>query len=154
MKRVLHISALFALLLFVLTGCNSWKDFEIGSVSVQSITPRGLKAADMTIAAAVRNPGKAIQIDSISGVIRVADNPVIMLAAEEILIESGDTECVFPVKGTLQNGINIPAVLGTLTTGDTGALKMDIRAYARIVGTNFGKTIEYTDIPLVSLLNR
>lgn len=154
MKRVLHISLLSALLIALLSSCNSWKDFEISSVSIQSISPRGLKAADLTIDAKIDNSGKAIQIDSISGVIKVADNPVLLLTANGILIESGKQDCIFPVKGSLQSGINLPSVLGSLTSGDTDALRIDIRGYARMSGTKFGKTIEYTDIPLVSFLKR
>ncbi len=154
MKRVLHISVLSALLLALLTSCNPWKNFEISSVSVRSISPKGLKAADLTVVAKIDNPGKAVQIDSISGVIRVEDNPILLLTANGILIESGERDCIFPVKGSLQSGINLPSVLGALTSGDTETLVVDIRGYARMSGSKFGKTIEYTDIPLVSLVKR
>ena len=154
-KRIAHIVLLVSVCSVLLVSCEQWKDFEIKSVSVRTISPRGLKAADLTMGATVNNPGKAIQIDSIFGVIKVADKPMVRLDAADILLESGqEKDYEFPVNGAILEGINVFYILGALTDSDASAVRIDVLVYAKLAGTNFGKTIEYKDIPLISLIGR
>lgn len=152
-KSYIPILLLSVALSLSLQSCTQWKGFEIKSVSVRTLSPHGLKSADLTVSVTVMNPGKSIQVDSILGEIKVADSPMFLLRAEDFVLEqNSEKEYLLPVQGYVTEGLNVFYVLGALTDGSPESIKMDVRAYVRVSGTNFGRTIEYKDIPLASLV--
>ena len=102
-KRYSRLLALMlAAMLVFLAGCQKIKDIRITSANITSLSVKGLKGADVSLAVGVFNPSVQISVSEIEGEVkhsgkiigRVAIAPVIIKAKSE---ETYDLEAVVSI---------------------------------------------------------
>lgn len=152
MKRYLHIILLCLAVSVVLASCSrGYEKVEVTSLTVNSFTLDGSRAADLDVSLGVDNPAKDFVVEQLRGVFKADGREAGVLSASDISVEPGMGQTVrVPARVELSQGFNMFYLIGALRGGGQNAFTVDIYAKVRLHG-GFGKTIEYKDMPLEEL---
>ncbi|MCR5561577.1 MAG: hypothetical protein K6F58_07170 [Bacteroidales bacterium] len=153
MKRNIAIILLAAALLS-LTGCvNKFKQVKITSVELESVKPRGMKTYDAVVQLGIENPAPSFNIMNLKADVRRDSLAIIHLSGENVAV-AGRSSKVYrvPVTAQIDSSVTLLQLALLARSFNAELYVVDLSAKAMVAGV--GKTLEYTGIPLASLLNK
>ena len=145
--RIFSIALFAAMLVF--GGCAKVSQIRTTSVSLSSVTPKGLRALSLTLSVGVHNPASQIILSDISGKVigNVAMAPVTLEART-------DTTYQLQADVALADGVSVFEVLNYVRRKDTmDKTTVNVYAKAKVKGLP-AKKIKMEDMPLKQLLEQ
>ncbi|MBO4671665.1 MAG: hypothetical protein J5640_07495 [Bacteroidales bacterium] len=154
MKRVAELF-LVALSALLLTSCGkSFKDMEITSCKITSISPKGLSAFDATVDLGVNNPSVQLNLTKLKATVKMDGAPCLYLNADDVTIEPRSEQVyVLTIHGLLDGSFNPFALLTLLDSPDLEPMTIDASCHAALK-SGIGKDLIYEDVPLKDLLGK
>ena len=141
--------------LALLAGCaRPLVDTRITDVGLVSLTPNGFRSADAVVRLDVSNPGPAFTLREVQGTVKRGTEPFLHLTAPDLTVDrQKDSSYLVPLHGQLDAETSILQLLTTPNAWNPDEVTIDFSARVG-VGRSSGKTIEYKDIPLRTLIER
>ena len=144
--------ALFAVML-CLAGCKKVSDIRMTSVSLDSISPRGLKSLSLDISLGVHNPASEISLSEISGQVLISGKVIGNVAVAPVIL-AARTDSTYLVKAdvALAEGVSVFEVLAYVKNKDV-LEKATVNLYAKVKMKGApAKNVKMEDVPLKKLM--
>ena len=153
-NHLLRLVALFALVVLSAACSNKFKEIDVTSCEVASLTPKGFRSVDAVLLVGVHNPTVSFTLSDVTGNVRKDDLVIATFTGGPVTIEKkSDKEYELPCTLMLEEGLSLFKLLSLLKTMDFSGYVVDI---AGVVSLSNGlkKNLEYKDIPIDSLMDR
>lgn len=146
---------LAALLILFLTGCGGiaqLKNIQVTSVSLDSVTPAGLRAVGATLSVGVENPAMQFTLEDIEGVLYRKGKELVEYTADPVTVRRKSSE-VYPVSLTarLAGDSSVLSLLGLSAHFDPEEFTTDVRATVRLK-SGAKKKLDFKNIPIKELI--
>ena len=147
-----RLAALLALLLLSVGCANKFKDIEVTSCEISSLSPKGFRAVDGVLSVGIDNPASSFTVSGISGCVRKDDLVIATFTGGPCTVEK-KCEQVYdlPCTLTLEEGLSLFQALSLIKNKDLEGYVIDISGVVSLSG-GLKKKLEYTDIPITSLM--
>ena len=152
----LRLPALFALLaIAILTpGCNKFKEIEVTSCEISSLTPKGFRSVDAVLSVGVHNPAPSFTLSDVTGCVRNGELTIATFSGGPVSVEKkSDQVYELPCTLMLEEGLSLFEVLNLFKTMDFTGYVVDVSGDVTLSG-GLKKKLEYKDIPLDSLVEK
>lgn len=155
MKEFLKAKVLFVLLLsaFAMTtvSCTKYRDIKVISCKLDSVSPKGLKSAELDFNVAFRNPAQAIAISDIYGTVFRQDREIGYISADPFEIPGrGDSEAGLKAKVSLVPSLSVMEALSLFSDFKPEDYTVDIMLKIKIKG-GISKKLALEDVPVADL---
>ena len=153
MKIRMLITALLAV--FLTVGCADIKrleDMKIDSVTVENLSPVGLRGLDLTLALNVDNPGAQVSLSEISALLEHSGKVLGKVAVDPFILQ-GKTAGTYHLKAgiTLSEDATILDLAKLLDKKVLDEMLVDLSAVVRL-RKGPSRKMEMNDIPLKKLI--
>ena len=150
-RAAAFLAALLALCLGV--GCSKIQDIKVTSCSVDSFTPKGLRAAAAKLSICVENPDMEFTLSDISGTLFYKGKDFVLYSAEPVQVGARST-AVYPLSCTasLADGVSVLALLSLLKEYDLADFSTTLQAKVTLK-SGLSKKLKFKDIPISDLIN-
>lgn len=141
-----------SLMLPMLTGCKKIKDIRVTSVTLEAISPEGLKGLNVFLAVGIDNPAFQIGLEDIHGTLKHSGKVLGRMAMDPIVVQARSAE-IYHVKAFLSIGEDA-TLRDLIMLTDMEKLKecmIDVSAIPRL-RSGLGAPITIKNIPLKKLL--
>lgn len=157
MKNKTHKIFSIALLavMLVLGGCAKVSQIRMTSVSLSSITPKGLRSVSLTLSAGVHNPASQVSMSEISGQVLISGKIIGNVAMAPVILEAR-TDSTYQLQAdvALADGVSAFEVLNYVRHKDLlDKTTVNVYAKAKMKGLP-AKQIKMEDMPLKQLLEQ
>lgn len=151
--RIFSIALFAAMLVF--GGCAKVSQIRTTSVSLSSVTPKGLRALSLTLSVGVHNPASQIILSDISGQVLISGKVIGNVAMAPVTLEARtDTTYQLQADVALADGVSVFEVLNYVRRKDTmDKTTVNVYAKAKVKGLP-AKKIKMEDMPLKQLLEQ
>lgn len=150
-KRVgIILTFIFCLLL---TSCGGLRDLSITSFRVASAGINGLNGVDVTLEVRINNPSAKMEVSDMEAVVKMHGEDVLLLSCGDLTIHGRSEEAyMVPCKARTAEGVGVLKVLKLMgeNLADTEDVLVDAKARVKMGIVN--KKVEYTDIPLDTIV--
>ena len=149
--RIFSIALLAVIL--VLGGCAKVSQIRVTSVSIDSVTPRGLRSLSMNISVGVHNPAPEISLSEISGQVLVSGKVIGNVAmAPVILTARTDSTYHLTADVALADGVSVFEVFALVKKADViEQTTANLYAKTKIKGAP-AKNVKMENVPLKQLM--
>lgn len=153
MKNLRLIVYAVALALAV-TGCQQFKDIQVKSCDIESLSPKGLTAFDAVLKFEVSNPAPQVTLSEMNAVIMMDEKPCMYLTADDVTLEPrSDMDYTVFFHGKLDDNFNPFSLLTLLREPGLDSLTVNL-GFRGTLKSGLSKYFEYKDIPVKDLLNK
>lgn len=135
-----------------LSSCciNKFKEINIKSASLETLSPVGLKGFDAVICLNIDNPAPSFSVKNMSVDILRGETVLFRAVSGNVAIDARSEKAYsIPVSGRLEPGTNLLSLARLLTNFHPGEYSIVLHAKASVMG--FSKNLEY-NLPLTQLL--
>ena len=148
------LALMLAAMLVLLAGCQKIKEIRITSVKVTSLSVKGLKGADVSLAVGVFNPSVQISVSEIEGDVKHSGKIIGRVASAPVVIKARSEE-VYDIKAVLSiaEGVSLRELMMFADPRKLNECTVDMSAKAKIKGGGT-KKFSVKDIPLKELLEK
>ena len=153
MKKTVRLLLAILLAAFTSSSCSgSFRDIELTSFSLVSVTPVGMSSLDAVVELGVRNPSMQFTVSRATATLKLDSRPCVRLYADALTVESrSDKTYPAVLHMAAEDGSNILSLLLLFGGGDFSRLTADV-SFRATLRSGIGKDFEYKDIPLQNLL--
>ena len=145
------VLAIMAVLLLSLSGCNRYKQINVTSGKIESVSMNGLKSVDIVARIGVDNPAGKLEVKTAEGVLkhfgkiigRVTPDPVTILPRTE-----GEYQVKMHVE--IAQGLGFLEIMSLMDMKKLEECTLDVSIAGKVAGMAVKK--KYVDIPLKKLL--
>lgn len=140
--------------LVLLTGCSGYRDIRVGTCTLESISPVGLKAVDAGFSVQVSNPVNDITISETEGMVYFDGEPLVSFVAPDVTVPGKSSSDVSVVlRATLAGSVNIMQIMSMVSSFRPEQLTMDISMKIRVKG-GLKKKISLKEVPVESFFRK
>ena len=151
-KYILRVCAI-ALLVIAAVGCKSVDDIKVTSCSLVSLSPKGLRSADVVLAVGIDNPIMAFNITDLQGTVRVGEKTAATFSVDSVAVEAKTSKTYeIPFTAALDKSMTLMNAMSMISGNNLSDLKMDVSARIS-TKKGLGKTVSFNDIAIAELLN-
>ena len=153
MKKAIKIIVL-ALALLPMSSCvNKFKQIEITSAAIESVTPKGLKKYDAVVALGVKNPAPAFNLMNLKADVYRDSTAILHLTGENVAV-AGRTEKVYklPVSAQIDSSVTLMQLAILARKFKPEEYTVDVSARAVVGGV--GKNLYFSGMSLASLMEK
>ena len=145
---------MLAAMLVFLAGCQKIKDIRITSAKVTSLSVKGLKGADVSLAVGVFNPSVQISVSEIDGEVKHSGKVLGRVAVAPIVLKPKSQE-KYNIEATVRiaEGATLRDLMMFADVRKLGECTVDVSVLAKIKGGG-KRRLAVNDIPLKELLER
>ena len=146
-------SIAFLAIMLVLGGCAKVSQIRITSVSLDSVTPKGLRSLSMNISVGVHNPASEVSLSEISGQVLISGKVIGNVAVAPVIL-APRTDSTYPVKAdvALADGVSVFEVMAYARNKDV-LEKATVNLYAKVkIKGGPAKNVKMEDMPLKKLM--
>ncbi len=141
-------------MLLTLGGCGKVKDITVTSVSVESISPQGLKGLNVYLAVGIDNPAFQIGLEDIHGSLKHSGKVLGRVVVDPLTLQARSAE-IYHVKAfvTLGEDATLRDLLMLTDMSRLYECMVDVSAVPRLK-SGLGAPLTIKDIPLKKLLEK
>ena len=151
-----RIVILLAAMALLCCSCGGkFKDIQVTSCEVKSLTPTGFSKMEAVIELGINNPAPEIHLSDVQGIAKFEGDPCVTLTTPDIVIE-GKTEKVYTVTltGRIDRSFDLLKVVAALRDPNAlDAVTLDVETRAAL-SSGVGKNIVKKDIPVKDLIGK
>ncbi|MBR1576573.1 MAG: hypothetical protein IJ654_09025 [Bacteroidales bacterium] len=149
----IRLAALLALLIMSV-ACNKFKELDVTSCEVASLTPKGFRSVDAVLSVGVHNPTLAFTLSDIAGSIRNGDLTIATFTGGPVTVaKKSDGVYNLPCTLMLEEGLSLFEIINLIKTMNFGGYTVDVSGEVSLTN-GLKKKLSYEDIPLESLLDK
>jgi hypothetical protein len=155
-SRSIHPLRLAALLVLVVlsVACNKFKEIDVTSCEVASLTPKGFRSVDAVLAVGVHNPTVSFTLSDVTGSIRNGELTIATFTGGPVTVaKKCDDVYELPCTLMLEEGLSLFEIINLIKTMNFGGYTIDVSGEVSLAN-GLKKKLKYTDIPLDSLLDK
>ena len=137
---------------FLLGGCQKYKEIEVTSVKMETLNVRGLRGADVVLAVEVDNPAGQISVSEIEGEVKHSGKVLGRVAVAPFVLKPKTQEIYnLEVSLSIAEGASLRDLMMFTDIRKLNECTVDLSAVAKIKGGG-KKKLAVKDIPLKELL--
>ena len=149
-KNILRLLMLM-LAVSVLSSCSSYRNLSLNDYSIESLSPRGMRAVDAVVGLVIYNPSGAFKVSGVQGVIRHKGEPVATFSADELNISRKcEQEYSLALSGELDQGVTFLQLL-KFPGWKPEDLTLDVDAKVRLKFLGLSKKFRIRDYSLADI---
>jgi hypothetical protein len=150
MKIFKNIILTFAsvILLAIMPSCSKMKDIKITSVGLESLSPKGFRAADAVLSLGIDNPSMAFTITKVNGLLKYNGEDFATYSADSLAVDK-KCEKVYdlPCSAVISENVGLRQVMNLITSGSLEGFTTDVEAHVTLKN-GIGKTFTFKDLDL------
>ena len=151
MKKISSLFVAVCVVLFVLTGCNKYKEINITEGGIESMTLAGLRQVDLNLAVNIENPAGKLEICQVEGVVMHFGKVIGNVTLDPFVVKRKSDE-KHHLKATvrLDEKVGFVQLMSFTNRKKLNECTVDVHIKAKTAGWPVQKKIE--NIPLKELL--
>ncbi len=145
---------ILAVFVLLLSSCGGKiKDISVTSFKIVSIAPQGLSGITALVEIGIHNPAVGFEVTDAHATLKMRDQEALHLSSDQLMVSARtDKTYTVPLKGEIAEGFN-PFELLKVLSNEVDYSQFTVSVSARVaLRSGIGKTVEYKDIPLNSLI--
>ena len=152
-QRFVRLVTLVACVILA-AACNKFKEIDVTSCEVMSLTPKGFRSVDAVLGVGVYNPTVSFTLSDVTGNIRKDDLVIATFSGGPITIDK-KSEKVYELPCTLmlEEGLSLFQVLTLIKTMDFEGYVIDASGVVSL-SNGLKKNLQFKEIPVNSLLDK
>lgn len=152
MKRTVILTVVALLMCF--TSCNKVRDIKINSAQVESLSPYGMRGADVGLAVEIDNPTIQIKLSEMEAVLKHSGKILGKVTVDPFTMKPRTVEMYhLQARMTLDESLTLFDLTMFLGEDVLEKCTVDITAKGKIKG-GLSKTITRKDVPLKKLIDK
>ena len=150
MRRFIVLAVV--VMLATLTGCSSYRDIKINSVKVESLSPYGLRGAEVGLAVEIDNPTIQVKLSDIEATVEYSGKVLGNVTLDPFIMK-GRTVETYHLKGkvNLDQNLTLADLMFVLNKDFVDNCLVDFNVKGKIRG-GLSKTVKRNDVPLKKLI--
>jgi len=154
-KGIRWTGLLAILLVAVMTvSCNKFKEIEVTSCELSSVTPKGFRSVDAVLAVGVHNPTVSFTLSDVSGCVRNGELVIATFTGGPVTVaKKSDQVYDLPCTMMLEEGLSLFEILNLVKNKDFEGYVIDVAGTVSLA-KGVKKKLEYKDLPISDLLDK
>lgn len=150
MRRLIVLAV--AVILITCTGCSSYRDIKINSAKVESLSPYGIRKADVDLAVEIDNPTVRVKLYDMEATLEHSGKVLGKITLDPFILK-GRTVETYNLKGhmSLDKNLTLADLMVVLDKNFMDNCVVDFTVKGKVGGA-LTKTVTRNDVPLKKLL--